>query len=179
MLRLNTIFEAENLDPALIQLIRHKDDRLQKLRGQSAFEFWRTDRTAFETYQSSQRRKNAFDVGGFEASFGVSDTNETFFVGLYATLSRRNAKEGDWDSVLRHPLKPTDFVHEMRPSDEMKDYVARLVIEVWKDAINIVKKAANANPKVLEIRKDRYTEPFPTLMKFRQPVGDLLKIPPA
>ena len=59
----------------------------------------------------------------------------------------------------------------------MLDYVRRLVIEPWADAINIVKKAARYNAKVLEIRRAPDQEQFPTLMKFRNRVGDLPNIP--
>ena len=59
----------------------------------------------------------------------------------------------------------------------MRDYVSRLVIEPWPDAINFVKKAAQYNAKVLEIKRAPDQDPFPTLMKFRKRVGDLPNIP--
>jgi hypothetical protein len=61
----------------------------------------------------------------------------------------------------------------MRRRDDMQEYKERLVIEPWKDAINFVKRAAATNPRVLEIRKDPYTEPFPGNIKFRQQLRDL------
>lgn len=125
MLHLNSIFEVEGLDPGQIQLIRHVDDsRLHK----PVFEFWHNNRREFEAYQSSQPRKNAFNVGGFVASF-VSYGTDTLFVGLYRTLSRRQAELGEKDSVLKIPLESTDFIHEMELSEKLREYELRLVIE--------------------------------------------------
>jgi hypothetical protein len=179
MLHLNTIFEAEGLDLGRIQLIRHKDDRLQK-RNLSTFEFWYSNRQAFEVgYQNVQSKKHPFDVGGLVASFVVTNTNQTVFVGFYETLSRRPGQEGERLSFLPDRVGAADIVHEMRRRNDMQEYVERLVIEPWKDAINYVKRATAINPLVLEIQKDPYTEPFPTYITFRRRVGDLPKIPPA
>jgi hypothetical protein len=63
MLHLNTIFQAEGIDPNIVQLVRHKDQRFQK-EGKSVFDVWHSERPRFEKYQSVQGQKNKFDVGG-------------------------------------------------------------------------------------------------------------------
>ena len=177
MLHLNTIFQAEGLDPTLVQLVRHKDQRFQK-EGKSVFDVWYSERERFEKYQSVQGQKNKFDVGGVVASFVVSNSDETLFVGLYSVQSRRNWTTGDYcDPLWKAPSENSDFVHDLRATEQMRDYVSRLVIEPWPDAINFVKRAARYNPKVLEIKRRPDQEQFPTLMKFRKRVSDLPNIP--
>lgn len=165
MLRLNTIFEAEKLDPTRIQLIRHKDHRLKK-EGKTVFDIWRSEKTAFEKYQSTQRKKNAFDKGGLVASFVVSNWGETLFVGMYTVERQQRLINGD----VTHDLNLTKY---------MSEYVCRLVIAPWPDAINIVKHATLCDPEVYEIKRNPDLEPFPGLMKFTRRVRDLPNIPSA
>ena len=66
MLHLNTIFQAERLDPNLVNLVRHKDKRFQE-EEKSVFDVWYSER--FEKYQSVQRQRNKFDVGEIVVSF--------------------------------------------------------------------------------------------------------------
>jgi hypothetical protein len=79
VLLLNTIFQAEGLDPGRVQLIRHKDARLK---GKSLFDVWFNEIDKFDAYRSVQGPKNAFNVGRLVASFVVS-RGDTVFVGLY------------------------------------------------------------------------------------------------
>src|SRR5258708_20304137 len=82
MLLLNTIFEAEGLDPNRVQLVRHKDARL---RGRSLFDVWYSEREKFEAYQSIQRPRNPFDEGGLVASFLFTGPEETLFLLVFST----------------------------------------------------------------------------------------------
>ncbi len=175
MLHLNTIFQAEGLDHKLIKLVRHKDKRFQK-EGKSVFDVWYSERKRFEEYQRVQRPRNKFDDGEMVASFVVSNSDETLFVGLYHVQSRRLWTTDHYDDPLT-PSKTGDFVHDLQATEQMCDYVSRLVIEPWPDAINFVKRAANYNAKVLEIKRTPDQEQFPTLMKFMKRVCDLPNIP--
>ena len=107
MLHLNAIFQAEGLDPSDVQLVRHKDARFQK-EGKSVFDVWYSERERFEKYQSVQGQRNKFDVGGIVASFVVSNSGETLFVGLYRVQSRRLWTTGDYRDPLwkSPPQKP-------------------------------------------------------------------------
>lgn len=179
MLHLNTIFEAEGLDAGKIYLIRHKDSRFQDKFGKSIFDIWHSDRERFEIYQSIQKRRNAFAVGGFVASFVVTNTNETLFVGLYAVESRRDALPDEWDTSFHCLVEAGNVIHELRCTDHMNDYVQRLAIEPWADAINYVKNADKCNPRVKELKRSKEDEPFPTYMRFRRRVADLNTIFPS
>jgi hypothetical protein len=171
MLHLNSIFQAEGLDPDRIQLIRHKDARLK---GKSLFDVWFSERAKFEAYQSVQGPKNAFNVGGLVASFVVTPLNETVFVGLYETVGRKRAHEGERLPILDMLINQTDYIHDLRlQSNVMVDYVGRLVIEPWKDAINFVQKASARNPKLLEIKRYLQELPFPGPLSFSRHVSDL------
>jgi hypothetical protein len=174
MLHLNTIFETEGLEPNRIQLIRHKDKRFRK-EGKTVFDVWYAERERFEKYQSVQRRKNAFAESGLVASFVVSNLDETLFVGMYAVEGRcRNWKAGDYsDPLWKEPSDTRDVVHKLRLTKRMSEYSRRLVIKPWRDAINIVKRAAQCNPEICTIKDAPGQEQFPTYMKFRRRVCDL------
>jgi hypothetical protein len=174
MLRLNTIFQAEGLDPTHIQLVRHKDKRFKK-EGKSVFDIWFSERDRFHEYQRVQRKKNAFDVDGLVASFVVPNSGETLFVGLYVVQSRRVwGRTDDYrDPLWGRPSETRDIVHEMRLKKEMSEYSRRLVIVPWRDAINIVKRAAQCNPEICAIKEAPEQEQFPTYMKFARRVCDL------
>jgi hypothetical protein len=177
MLHLNTIFEAEDLDPSRIQLVRHKDPRFQK-EGKTVFDVWSSEIERFEKYQSIQSRKNTFDEGGLVASFIVSNSDETLFVGLYTVASRRAWTTTDYcDPRWKRPSETRDFVHDLRLTTDMRDYKCRLVIKPWRDAINIVKKTVSCNPEVIEIKRAPDQEQFPSFMKFRKRVANLPSIP--
>jgi hypothetical protein len=125
MLHLNAIFQAEGLDQNLVQLVRHKDQRFQK-EGKSVFDVWYSERERFEKYQSVQGRYK-FDVGGVVASFVVSNSSETLFVGLYRVQSRRYWTTGDYcDPLWKVPSETRDFVHDLKATEQMCDYVSRL-----------------------------------------------------
>jgi hypothetical protein len=176
MLTLNALFQAEGLDPERIQLIRHKDARLKE---KTLFDVWYSEREKFEAYQSVQGPKNSFRVGGLVASFVVTTSNETVFVGLYETFGRRQILEDERLPVLDTPLNQSDYVHDLRlPTDVMRDYVGRLVIEPWKDAINFVQRASGRDPRILEIKRVRQDEPFPGLLSFSRRISELAGIFP-
>jgi hypothetical protein len=174
MLLLNTIFQAEGLDPNRIQLIRHKDARLK---GKTLYDVWHSQRAEFEAYQSVQGPKNSFEIDGLVASFVATRLSETIFVGIYKTVGRRHALEGERLSVLHYPADHKDFIHDLQLQKEaMVDYIGRLVIEPWKDAINFVHRASARNPKVLEIKRSQQQEPFPGPLEFSRKVNDLADI---
>jgi hypothetical protein len=174
MLTLNALFQAEGLDPERIQLIRHKDARLKE---KTLFDVWYSEREKFEAYQSVQGPKNSFRVGGLVASFVVTTSNETVFVGLYETFGRRQILEDERLPVLDTPLNQSDYVHDLRlQTDVMRDYVGRLVIEPWKDAINFVQRASGRDPRILEIKRVRQDEPFPGLLSFSRRISGLAGI---
>jgi hypothetical protein len=177
MLHLNAIFQAEGLDPNVVQLVRHTDQKRFQKEGKSVFDVWYSERERFEKYQSVQLPKDKFDVGGVVASFVVPNSGETLFVGSYRVQSRRAWTPDDYCDPLWEAPQTGNFVHELRATEHMRDYVSRLVIERWPDARTLVKKAARYDAKVLEIKRTPDQEQFPTLMKFRKRVGDLPNIP--
>lgn len=141
------------------------------------YDVWHGQRAEFEAYQSVQGPKNAFIVGGLVASFIATRTGETVFVGIYQTVERRNAFEGERLPVLDRRVDKKDIIHRMKfRSEAMDDYIGRLVIKPWKDAINFVQKASARNPEVVEIRPKVREEPFPGLIECSLRVRDVPSI---
>ena len=63
LLHLNEIFQAEGLEPNLVQLVRHKDQRFQK-EGKSVFDVWYSSvRGLRNTKVFKDRRINLMLVG--------------------------------------------------------------------------------------------------------------------
>lgn len=179
MLKLNKIFEAEGLDHNTIQLIRHNDDRVRKSEGKSIFDIWFSDLPRFESYQSVQRNRFAFDVGGWVASFVVTNLKQTLFIGLYKVEHRRPAVERDWEAWPKLPSDPNSMFHALSLSNEMSEYVRRLTIEPWSDAINYVKNANRCNPTIKEIKSAPEDEAFPGYLTFSRRVSNLKSIFPS
>jgi hypothetical protein len=101
----------------------------------------------------------------------------TVFVGLYETFGRRQILEDERLPVLDTPLNQSDYVHDLRlQTDVMRDYVGRLVIEPWKDAINFVQRASGRDPRILEIKRVRQDEPFLGLLSFSRRISELAGI---
>lgn len=152
MLRLNTIFDEEGLDLTRVQLVRHTAPRFRK-EGRTVFDIWLSDPERFESYQKVQTRRNAFDEGGLVASFVVSNSRETLFVGMYYVESRRPWTSSDGCDPAWEPSESDGLVHELRLTEHMSDYVRRLVIKPWSDSIRFVKRATKCDPEVLEIKR--------------------------
>jgi hypothetical protein len=175
-LTFNTILEQEGISPENTQIIRHSDKRIK---DKTLFDAWHSERDLFEKYQSFQRPSKRFTIGGYLASFVVTRTRETVFVGLYKVITARKAEERDRAPVLGIEVEPDDIVHELENTSLMLPYVGRLIIEPWRDAINHVKKATDRNPEVRELRRQTYDEPFPGLLRFKRNISDMANIFPS
>ena len=175
MLRFNTLLELAGLDPKKVYLLRHEDSRLPPGR---IFSAWLSERKKFESYQQSQKWKNRFPEGSAVASFVVAPGGETLFVGVYdvAHVSRVG---GPTEDALLGKLPSEDRAwHEMKRSNRMQEYEAKLVIDWGQGFIAWHQRAHRQNKAVLEIRAQLKEEPFPGYMKFMRRLAELNDIYP-
>ena len=153
-----------------VRLIRHKDSRI---RDRSLFDVWHTERNLFEAYQSVQTTRNKFDPGEIVASFVVTRTNDTVFVGLYDVVSRVPIIAGDVDPITGDLAAPDCWRHELVLNSSLIDYQARVIIQSWPDPINYVKHASRCDPEVIEIKRRALEEPYPGHLAFSRRIDEV------
>jgi hypothetical protein len=148
----NSILTGAGLNLADVRLLRHKDKKA--LKGRSPYELWRDDRQAFHLYQSLQNiairaRLNA----PYWASFVVTLSERTMFVGIYRVESRRLLAE---DTQAPH----NDIVDKAGSCDEynltlentLNDHIGKLFIEWGLGYKAWVQRADKRNKRVVELQ---------------------------
>jgi hypothetical protein len=172
----NDILRAGGIDPdiARVKLLRHVEKRNQI----EVHDVWRSERELFEAWQSRQP-DDFFTAVDFAASFVVSRTGETVFVGVYAIDGVFTmVAPGTPDPMTGTPAGPHAARHDLTPVPDFDVYADRLVIQWFLGG-----KApgwwqwAHRNPKpVLEIATQQEA-PFPGWLEFSCPVDDLDTLP--
>jgi len=176
MLKFNTLLELANLDLRNVYLLRHEDGRLAPGR---IFAAWLSEREQFEKYQQSQKWKNRFPEGSSIASFVVAPGGETLFVGIY-DVAHVSRLDGAFEDALLGTLPSEDRAwHEMKRSDRMHEYQAKLVIDWGAGKRQWRQLAFKQNKPVLEIRPQFREEQFPGYINFLRCLGELNNIYPS
>lgn len=171
MLTFNDLLALEGVDPRTIRLVRHQDHRLGSGR---LYETWRERREAFEAYQSVQSR-DLFPVGDVLASFVVTETGKTVFVGLYAVEDVGTCPPGTTDPLLLDDVSG-QVRYELRLLDELTTYRNKVVIEWGAGTRSWVQRASNQPKPVAEIA-DQYEPRFPGFRSFVRPIDDMPHLP--
>ena len=154
-----------------MRLVRHQDGRLGAGR---LYGSWRTDRDAFEDYQSVQRR-DVFPVGDLLASFVVTEARQTVFVGMYRVDDVGTCPPGSIDALLKHDISG-QFSYDLQLVDDLVDYQDMVVIEWGAGARSWVQRAANQPKPVIEIAQ-QYEPRFPGFRVFVRPVDEVPSLP--
>lgn len=171
MLTFNDLLALEGIDTSKVRLLRHQDSRLGAGR---LYETWRNDREAFETYQSVQR-KDLFPVGDLLASFVVTDTGKTVFVGMYRVDGVSPCPPGSIDPLLKTDTSD-QYRYDLHSIDALADYQDKVVIEWGAGRRTWVQRAANQAKPVVEIAHQ--SEPrFPGFRAFTRLVDELPRLP--
>lgn len=176
MITFNDILRAGGIEPdvARVKLLRHIETRNRI----DVHDVWRYQRELFEAWQSRQL-DDFFNAVDYVASFVVSRTGETVFVGLYAVTGRSTkVVAGTPDPMTRTPAVPRAAQHKLTRVPEFDVYADRLVVQWFRGG-----KApgwwqwAHRNPKpVLEIATQQEA-PFPGWLAFQHPVDGLDNLP--
>jgi hypothetical protein len=171
VLSFNDLLVLAGVDPTGVRLVRHQDYRVPPGR---LYEAWRNDRETFEAYQSVQR-KARFRVGDVVASFVVTETRKTVFVGLYRVGGVHTLPDGSFDELIRHDTSGQSK-YDMQLMDQLADYRDRVVIE-WGAGVRVwVQRAGNQPKPVIEIA-EQYEPKFPGFRDFVRPVDDVPTLP--
>ena len=171
MLTFNDLLQLEGIDPTQVRLVRHQDNRLRPGR---LYEAWRSDRGAFDDYQSVQS-KNRFPVGDLLASFVVTEARKTVFVGLYRVAGVDTLPPGSVDVLVRHDTSG-HFTYDLLLLEELAGYRDRAVIDWGAGVRSWVQRAASQAKPVIEIA-EQYEPRFPGFREFVLPVNEVPTLP--
>lgn len=150
MLTFNDLLTLQGVDPAQVRLVRHQDRRLRAGRH---YEAWRSDRAAFEAYQSAQMR-DVFPNDAVLASFIVTDARKTVFAGMYRVDSVGSCPPGTTDALLNSDVSG-QFMYHLQLLDVLSDYRDKLAIE-WGPGTRVwVQRAAGSGQRTRPSRLSR------------------------
>jgi hypothetical protein len=170
MLTFNAILK-DNIDPKNVRLVRHQDARAAV--NCTPYDLWRAGDGRLELYQRIQS-KERFDVGGLLASFVVTPSGDTLFVGLFRVDGMGVAPPGTIDPVLREDRAGLHF-YDIQREERLSEYAGHLIIE-WKERA-WVQHADRQDKPVLEIRKEVKDEAFPGFTRFCSDIDQIEAIP--
>jgi len=177
-LRLNAILRENQLDPARVRLVRHKDQSSSP--GRPPYELWRDDKNTFDDHQSTQRIRNRKVFSApFWAVFVADAFDDTMFVGLYAASYKGLLEH---DQPMPHVIGGIDRagtcdIYNLSLDDRMQDLIGRLIIDWGHGERAWVQHADRRNKTVLEIRLAQSAPPYPGHLNFIEPLSRIGKLP--
>jgi hypothetical protein len=174
----NTLLRSVKIEPSVVRLLRHKDQRSSP--GRSPYELWRNEPEAFQAYQGSQNinSRKKFSTN-YWAVFIADPFNDTMFAGLYRVKYRGLLGKDRESPHIVGQIDPAGScdMYDLKLSRKLRDLIGRLFID-WGDAkISWVQYADRQDKVVLELRPTASEPPFPGLLNFMQPLSRIGKLP--
>lgn len=174
---LNTLLCETGLSLKDIRLIRHKDKSAK--RGYTPYELWRDNSAQFESYQSTQSKKNRAKLNApYWAVFVVNLNEETMFAGLYAVKYRGLLEK---DTPMPHmdgiDKAGSCDVYDLTLKEELKEFSGKLFIDWGKGALAWVQYAERNNKPIIELRRKFWEPEFPGFLNFIKPLSKLENLP--
>ena len=175
MIKFNALLRDEGLDPAVVKLVRHQDERNRD--RPTVYQVWRVAEDKFELYQRIQS-KPRFTGAKLLASFLATPLGETLFVGLYSVGSVSKAPKGMIDPITGEDVGGCYF-YSMALSPQLDDYRGRLMINWGPGYRAWVQNARSKDKPVIEIRQTAAEPPFPGFLNFSARLSLLAGVPQA
>ncbi len=180
MLKFSDILYAEGISQDHTWLARHSDTA-----GRGVYQLWLEDRSKFDEYQSLQDDVK-FSPGEYVASFVLTPTGETLFVGLHEVLERKDCQPGTRCPVSGKVYQAGEAQwHVMQRSSKMTEYIEKLVIG-WgtlnpdgterRPGQKFAQRAINEK-RVIEVLRDKFQIPFPGFRNFHVNVNEMPHLP--
>lgn len=173
----NTLLKEAGLNLGDVRLLRHKDKRASK--GRSPYELWRDNRRQFELYQSTQSFENRRKLSApYWASFVVSPSDATMFVGLYSVKYQGVIKQD-------RPMPHMDGIdkagscdtYDLKLEKALSDLIGRLIIDWGAGERAWIQRADRQNKQVDELRREFKEPEFPGFLNFIEPLSKIEKLP--
>ncbi len=175
MITFNVLLREAKVDPAVVKLARHQDQKGST--RQTPYQLWRAADGRFELYQRIQRELKFRDAL-FVASFVATPLDETLFVGLYKVAEVGKAPSGLLDPITGENVGGYHF-YDLEASRLLQEYVGRLVVEWGPGYRAWVQRAANQDKEIVEIRRMVSEPTFPGFLQFRERLSLLGSVPQA
>jgi len=176
-INLNTIFSEAGLKLVDVRLLRHKDKRA--LKGRTPYELWRDNRQQFDSYQSTQSMRNRGKLSAqYWASFVVTPSDETMFVGLYRANYGGLLKQ---DTPLPHmegidKAGSCDF-YDLKLESDLSELIGRLIVDWGPGGRAWIQRADRQNKDIIELRKEFKEPEFPGFLNFIESLSKIEKLP--
>ena len=174
---LNTILTEAGLNLADVRLLRHKDSRATK--GSSPYELWRDNRRQFDLYQSTQGIRSRKKLKArYWASFVVTPSDETMFVGIYSA-KYRGLLEQDTPTPQMDGVDKAGScdVYNLTLESAIEDLIGKLFIDWGPGERAWIQQAERQNKRVTRLRTEFKEPEFPGFMNFINPLSTLDKLP--
>jgi len=176
LLTFQALLSIAGVELSRVRLYRHQEPTA------NPYKLWRDHPVDFEIYQSHQSRHRRIETNNYLASFVVTPSVETLFVGLYLSRGWRPVRPSDRYSA------PTGWVgeyseknvfHEFEQQQLLAEFSGRLVIDWGPGTRAVLQHASRKIKPIIEIRR-RFKEPeFPGFDGLRLKFVDLENLYPA
>jgi len=173
MISFNDLLRSEKLNPATVRLARHQDQRTRK--SNPLYFFWEHDRAKFEQYQCIQSSP-VFKEAKWIASFVVTPSGETLFVGLYAKRGVSKAPPGLIDPITNQDVEGY-CLYDLTLDSKLAEYSGKVIVEWGPGYRAWVQRAHKQEKQVIEIRRSVVVRPFPGFLNFHERLSSLSTIP--
>ncbi|MDP3551567.1 MAG: GIY-YIG nuclease family protein [Novosphingobium sp.] len=150
---------------------------------------WRTNLAEFDRFQSYQSPKDrSFFSRPNWASFVVTPSGETLFVGLYEVKLIGSAPSDVIDPVTgvapgadktKEPITPPYDLYSLIRSNALADYAGRIVIDWGKGHRSWRQVASKQDKQVIELRRGVIEPPFPGFLRFIGSLSEIASLPVA
>lgn len=180
MLTFNHLLQSAGMELSSVRLVRHQDNRKSQGERKSLYNLWTAHDGRFDLYQELQGADNPFPVGGFLASFVVTPSRETLFVGIYKV----NGK-GPFKGEIICPLKgnicksPGHLRFDLELCSLLREYEGRVVIDWGPGARSWIQRPVNKAKPILELRATIQEPYFPGFTDFKWELNELDSLPPS
>ena len=147
----NELLLDNNIDPAKVRLIRHKDKRCKV--GKSVYNLWMNDKSEFDKYNTIQgfRIRPHLKSDYWMVFLGRSKI-ETIFIGLYEVISRnvldKDTTQSCFDIIN---YAGTCDKYQLRLTSVGEEYIGKMNIEWGNGYLAYIQKANNQNKKIVSL----------------------------
>ena len=179
-LRFNMLLKDAGLDPGEVRLLRHQTLLPD---GRTPLDLWRSDRSAFDDYQSFQlnAQRQHFLRPWWACFLGMRD-GRTLFAGIYSVGEPVRIDEPAIFAPTGEQIEAgSNDRYPLARSDHLSEYRGRLYIDwgggasgkrAWKQKADLQEK------RITELYPDKSEAAFPGLMQIALPLSQLMEAPP-
>jgi len=157
----NSLLKDVGIDPGDVRLLRHQDQRGGK--DKTPYLLWTADPLELERYQAMHRvRGRAKFASPYWASFVVTPTNETLFVGLFTATNPQTLNDATPFPQRNTITEPGEYdLYETKLTEHLHEFIGRLCIDWGKGLRSWVQRAELQDKAITVLRREFNETDFP------------------